>query len=612
MKHVNYLSFFLLALFSISFISCSDDDDNKLNTGITNQSWTEGKSLEISQDNDLSVSFNAAAKWVASVTSGADWCKLNTTSGTKGQSTLKLSVSTSSTTDRTARISINIDGYSPASFEVTQKGTSAPQTTEDMEINAKVDEYLREMYLWNDEYKTLNLDHNKGYEDFFYDALGSMTTNTLDKKATADGKYTLFSYIQKKNPIGSTRSTQWVKKEQTYSFGITGADVRAIGSEDNYTIYFFVQGVYPNSPAARAGIKRGSSIMQINGEKLTMSNYWQHYLDLLIPASAFSLKITEEKTEGGTQEKDISSEAMYCNPILFSKVTTEEETPGHRIGYLVYSGFEAGFDQELFDVFKEFKSQNITDLILDLRYNDKADAGEDIVNITDLILDLRYNGGGHVISANLIATCIAGAKSEGKVFTSLRYNKERMKKRNDKREEELFAYSNYENLATSLSAGALNLQHVYCIVGNGTASASELVINSLKGIDVEVTLIGKRTTGKNVGMEPVEYTIRNNVYEVVPITFQSYNAKGVGDYENGFTPDIEIDENDPYGRGDGYYIYRDYGSDKEFLYARAIQEITGQAPAPTTRSAAPLMRGKALKVPAIYRRGHEGMIKLPE
>lgn len=35
MKHVNYLSFFLLALFSISFISCSDDDDNKLNTGIT-------------------------------------------------------------------------------------------------------------------------------------------------------------------------------------------------------------------------------------------------------------------------------------------------------------------------------------------------------------------------------------------------------------------------------------------------------------------------------------------------------------------------------------------------------------------------------------------------
>ncbi len=51
---------------------------------------------------------------------------------------------------------------------------------------------------------------------------------------------------------------------------------------------------------------------------------------------------------------------------------------------------------------------------------------------------------------------------------------------------------------------------------------------------------------------------------------------------------------------------------KEFLYARAIQEITGQNPAPTTRSAETLMRGKALKVPAIYRPGHEGMIKLPK
>ena len=56
------------------------------------------------------------------------------------------------------------------------------------------------MYLWNDEYKTLNLDHNKGYEAFLYDALGSMTTNTLDKKTYvgSDGKtyYNLFSYIQ--------------------------------------------------------------------------------------------------------------------------------------------------------------------------------------------------------------------------------------------------------------------------------------------------------------------------------------------------------------------------------------------------------------------------------
>lgn len=593
MKHVNYLSFFLLTLFSISFISCSDDDDNKLNTGIINQSWTEGKSLEISQDNELSVSFNAAAKWVASVTSGADWCKLNTTSGTKGQSTLKLSVSTSSTTDRTARISINIDGYSPASFEVTQKGTSVPQTTEDMEINAKVDEYLREMYLWNDEYKTLNLDHNKGYEDFFYDALGSMTTNTLDKKTYvgSDGKtyYNLFSYIQLLPNISSTRTTKIVNKELAYSFGITGITPISIGTQAENTIYFCLQGVYPDSPASEAGLKRGAMISLINGKKINNNNINNFYYDILSPDATINYTLTEDVVEGGTitgqKEYTITSKATYNNPVIFSNV--KEDIEGHRIGYLVYSGFEAGFDQELFNVFKDFKNKNVT----------------------DLILDLRYNGGGHTMSANLIATCIAGTASQGKVFSSLRYNDERMAKLNNKREDELFAYSSYPNLGTSLSAGSLNLPRVYCLVGNGTASASELVINSLEGIDLDVILIGEKTTGKNVGMEYEEYTVRNNTYRVVPITFQSYNAKGFGEYEKGFEPDILMDETNPYNEQGVFYIHKDYGNNEEPLYAKAIELITGTNPAPQTRSAVVnTLDGKTYKLPAIFRPGHDGML----
>lgn len=77
------------------------------------------------------------------------------------------------------RISINIDGYSPASFEVTQKGTSVPRATEDMEINAKVDEYLREMYLWNDEYKRiLTITKAMKTSSMMH---WEVTTNTLDK-----------------------------------------------------------------------------------------------------------------------------------------------------------------------------------------------------------------------------------------------------------------------------------------------------------------------------------------------------------------------------------------------------------------------------------------------
>lgn len=292
MKQVNYLSSLLILLVAISFFSCSDDDD-KTQAGITNQSWTEGKPLEITAGNSLTVSFNASAGWKAS--SSSSWCSLLTESGEKGQNTLKVLVTTDTTTDRTSTITIKVDGFSSASFEVTQKASDTP-ATEDMEVNAKVDQYLREMYLWNDEYKTLNLDFNQNYEKFFYNALGSMKTNTLDKRISANGKYTLFSYIEKKNPI--TRSAQ-IEKELTYSFGTTGITPVSIGTTSNYTIYFCIQGIYPDSPAERAGIKRGAMISLINGEEISESNVEDYFYDLLYPESAFSLRLTESVMEGG-------------------------------------------------------------------------------------------------------------------------------------------------------------------------------------------------------------------------------------------------------------------------------------------------------------------------
>ena len=117
-----------------------------------------------------------------------------------------------------------------------------------------------------------------------------------------------------------------------------------------------------------------------------------------------------------------------------------------------------------------------------------------------------------------------------------------MAKLNNKREDELFAYSSYPNLGTSLSAGSLNLPRVYCLVGNGTASASELVINSLEGIDLDVILIGEKTTGKNVGMEGVVRSFHNYDFLLFPVSFYIENAKGFRDYSDGFTPDVQIDD----------------------------------------------------------------------
>lgn len=143
-------------------------------------------------------------------------------------------------------------------------------------------------------------------------------------------------------------------------------------------------------------------ISLINGKKINNNNINNFYYDILSPDATINYTLTEDVVEGGTitgqKEYTITSKATYNNPVIFSNV--KEDIEGHRIGYLVYSGFEAGFDQELFNVFKDFKNKNVT----------------------DLILDLRYNGGGHTMSANLIATCIAGTASQGKVKYSAVYD----------------------------------------------------------------------------------------------------------------------------------------------------------------------------------------------
>lgn len=573
MKHLSSILFLSLFLATVCFTSCSDDDDKELGSGITGQSWTDGKSLQISSENSLNVTFNAKAQWKASST--ASWCEVLTPSGNAGESTLKLIVSSSTTAARTTTVNIAVSGYTEVSFTVTQNPESV--SAGDRDINTQVDAYLSEIYLWNDEYKTLTLDFTKKYDAFFYDALRSMKTNTLDKRLSG-GKYRLFSYIEKRETIGNTRSTKLIDKELIYSFGITGMSVINL---QNVGICYPVKGVYPDSPAAKAGIKRGSIITQINGSAITEHNYEDIYYALVSPTASQTMRLTDMDNNTFT----LTSQAMYTNPIIKTQV---DEIDGHKIGYLVYSSFDAAYDDELFNAFKEFKNKGIT----------------------DLILDLRYNGGGHVISANLIASCVAGAASQGKVFAQYRYNDERMKRDyNNKRPEERFAYSNYQNLGISLDAGGLGLSRLYCLVSDGTASASELVINSLRGIDVDVILIGETTIGKNVGMEYKDLKIKDETYRVVPISFQTYNAKGFGDYSQGFIPDSEIDEINPSKAPDTFYNYRDYGTDQEPLYAEAVSLITGQNRTPGTRSADNVMKAKKFALPAIYKPGQGGMLK---
>lgn len=215
MKQIHYFIFCLLAVAAISLSSCEKDKDKVVQPAITNQSWQEGVPVEITPNETLTVTFNAAAKWRAGTNS--IWCEILNKSGNAGKSTLQLLTKSGTTTDRTSEILITVEGYDKAvSFQVTQKAGEVPQEeTEDMKVNTKVAEYLRKNYLWNDEYKTMPLDYTKNYEDFFYGTLEAMKTNTLDRSHIPEtmGTPTIASSLISKRKIPSPRPVpSWWKK----------------------------------------------------------------------------------------------------------------------------------------------------------------------------------------------------------------------------------------------------------------------------------------------------------------------------------------------------------------------------------------------------------------
>ncbi len=565
----------LAALFAtlVAMTACGGDDDDpvKDEPGVTQKDWSATEDAPV-EGETLSFTFTAAASWTAT-SSAASWCHVEPRSGSAGQHTLTVEVDkNTSGLERSVAITVKVSGYKSSVFAVVQSKGAATATG----IVKMIDDYLCDYYLWNDDYKAMERDYSIPYtsdsDNFMVNTLMSMTTNTLDKKPQGNGAYHLYSFITR-TPAGNTassatRATHWVQKEMTASFGIASATIVTV-SASPVEYMFCVSAVYPDSPASKAGIKRGHWISKINGSTIG-SNYLSQYYALTAPSGTSTVTLV-----GGPsleQSKDetytLTTANMYENPVLSSRVIEES---GHKIGYLNYFTFDAGYDDKLAEAFAAFKT----------------------AGVTDMILDLRLNGGGHVITANLIASCIAGTHAQNKKFSYYRYNAGRMRTveataqaTGNQYDEsagkfyELFYYGQVcPNLNTQLTNYGLNLRKLYVLVSGSSASASELVINSLKGIDVDVVLIGDKTNGKNVGMEGTTFkNVDGYNYEMIPITFQSYNAKGFGDYSAGFEADYKVlDDNFSGPIGGTYYFegYRDFGDNTEPLLAKAISLITG-------------------------------------
>jgi hypothetical protein len=157
--------------------------------------------------------------------------------------------------------------------------------------------------------------------------------------------------------------------------------------------------------------------------------------------------------------------------------------------------------------------------------------------ISDLVLDIRYNSGGYLDIASELAYMVAGpTKTAGKTFELLTFNDKHPTI--DPVAGGAITPVGFHTAALGFSATAgtalpyLGLSKVYVLTGPDTASASESVMNSLRGVGVQVIQIGSTTYGKPYGFYPQD----NCGTTYFSIEFKGVNAAGFGDYSDGFAP----------------------------------------------------------------------------
>jgi hypothetical protein len=150
------------------------------------------------------------------------------------------------------------------------------------------------------------------------------------------------------------------------------------------------------------------------------------------------------------------------------------------------------------------------------------------------VLDLRYNGGGYLYIASEVAYMIAGAtRTANQVFEATVFSNKRSSENSSSGFSSLACVpdSNFQ-CTRSDPLPTLNLPRVYVLVSGSTCSASEAILNGLRGVDLDVRLIGSTTCGKPYGF----FAQDNCGITYFPIEFQGVNAKGFGGYADGFIP----------------------------------------------------------------------------
>lgn len=334
-------------------------------------------------------------------------------------------------------------------------------------------------YLWND-----LLPANLSIDDYTSpEQLVASVTTTFGPQDADGNPIDLFS------SVGSLQADiEFFGEGRFEGFGFSWRFVDPASSE------FRITRVFAGSPAAGGGLDRGQRLLSLDGR--TIEDIEAAEGVSAVFSNNDTLTFEMERVDATVFTASITKDIVTIPPVPQWRLI-DQGAGVPPVGYVELSTFISTADAELDTVFSEFGN----------------------ANVTNVILDLRYNGGGLVSTAELLGDLLGGDIAENLVFSSTEFNADR-------------AAQNNRTTFFARLASSINLDQLVVIATRGTASASELVTNGLIP-HATVTIVGDNTFGKPVGQIGLEFCEKI----LRPTSFRLANADGDGDYFGGLAVD---------------------------------------------------------------------------
>jgi carboxyl-terminal processing protease len=258
--------------------------------------------------------------------------------------------------------------------------------------------------------------------------------------------------------------------------------------------------IFDDSDLKTQGVSRGWVVTAINGTDVQPGEVID--TSILGPdEEGIQNSFTFRDLSGGIQTFTSTKKMIDINSVLYSEII---EIAGKKVGYFVYQCFTDASKDELNILFSDFLAEDVD----------------------ELIIDLRYNSGGVTDVSNFLGNLFFGRVADKGAFLKFVYNDKKSERNVD--------------LRYKPETNSIIIPRVFFITTRSTASASEVLINSLMAYDdrIDMLIVGDTTQGKPVGMIAKQFTD----YTLVPITYYMYNKDYEGEYFEGLPPDYFVED----------------------------------------------------------------------